>query len=123
MNCGGDAPGADPSAFEGANKATIHYLPGTVGWGPTFAGRPTAPWKRSEPVILGFRPRLGPSPTGFGLVISWATNIPVVIDASADLANPAWVPISTNRLTDGWIQFTDPHWQQHAARFYRVRGQ
>ena len=25
-------------------KATIYYLPGTSGWGPTFGGRPTMPW-------------------------------------------------------------------------------
>jgi hypothetical protein len=32
------------SVFYGANKATAYYLPGTIGWGPTFGGRPTALW-------------------------------------------------------------------------------
>jgi hypothetical protein len=25
-------------------NATVYYLPGTTGWGPTYAGRPTALW-------------------------------------------------------------------------------
>jgi hypothetical protein len=42
----GNAPRVDPAAFSSANKATIYYLEGTKGWGPTFGGRPTAIWKR-----------------------------------------------------------------------------
>jgi len=30
--------------FEGSTNVTVYYLPGTTGWGPTFAGRPTALW-------------------------------------------------------------------------------
>jgi hypothetical protein len=29
----------------GLDTGTIYYVPGTTGWGPTFGGRPTAPWK------------------------------------------------------------------------------
>ena len=40
----GDTPEMpDDSAFDGS-QAIIFYLPGTVGWGPTFGGRPTMPW-------------------------------------------------------------------------------
>jgi len=55
-------------------------------------------------------------------VISWATNVPVVVEASADIG-AGWTPISTNTLTDGWVQFADPEWKSRPARFYRVRGQ
>jgi hypothetical protein len=32
--------------FKGDTKATVYYLPGTKGWGPTFGGRPTKVWKQ-----------------------------------------------------------------------------
>ena len=37
----GDAPSVGSSVFTGDN-ATIHYLPGSAGWGATFGGRPTS---------------------------------------------------------------------------------
>ena len=40
----GDAPSLGASAFDGDKKVTVHYLPGTTGWGKTFGGRPTALW-------------------------------------------------------------------------------
>jgi len=42
----GNAPSSDsePSLFTGADQVTVYYLPGTIGWGPTFGGRPTAEW-------------------------------------------------------------------------------
>jgi hypothetical protein len=44
-----------------------------------------------------------------------------VVEASTTLANPVWSPVSTNTLTDGWFYFSDPHWMDYPARFYRVR--
>jgi hypothetical protein len=32
------------TAFRGNVGATVYYLPWTVGWGPTFGGRPTESW-------------------------------------------------------------------------------
>jgi hypothetical protein len=41
----GNAPSLGGSyVFTGDNNATVYYLPGTTGWGPTFGGRPTALW-------------------------------------------------------------------------------
>jgi len=45
----GNAPRIRRTAFDGATKATVYYLPGTKGWGgrfwgTKFAGRPTALW-------------------------------------------------------------------------------
>ena len=37
----GNAPEVGPNAFYGANHAFVYFLPETVGWGTTFAGRPT----------------------------------------------------------------------------------
>ena len=41
----GNAPSyCDYTAFAGIHNATVYYLVGTTGWGPTFCGLPTALW-------------------------------------------------------------------------------
>jgi len=40
----GHAPVPGAGVFYGDNNATVCYVPHTYGWGPTFAGRPTALW-------------------------------------------------------------------------------
>lgn len=37
----GNAPARGLGVFDGDIKATVYYLPGSKGWGPTFGGRPT----------------------------------------------------------------------------------
>jgi hypothetical protein len=100
---------------------TVYYLPGTVGWGgSTFEGVPTAPWKLPYPLILNNG--LGVQ-NQFGFTVSWATNASVVVEASADLKNPSWLPLTTNALNNGVVNFTDPEWANYPRRFYRVRSQ
>jgi hypothetical protein len=40
----GNAPSDGSLGFSFRQMATVYYLPGTTGWGSTFAGRPTAVW-------------------------------------------------------------------------------
>jgi len=117
----GNAPSVGYGAFLDADNATVYHLPGTTGWGTTFGDRPTALWVLSYPLILNNGPSFGVQ-AGFSFVISWATNISVVVEASTSLANPAWVPVGTNILTDGASYFSDPQWTNHPARFYRLRS-
>ncbi len=106
------------------NSATIYYLPGTTGWGSTFFGRPTALWLLPNPLILTKSPSFGVQTNQFGFRVSWATNVPVVVEASADLATAFWTPLTTNSLApSGWFQFSDPEWTNHPSRIYRVRSQ
>ena len=120
--CRGNAPsGDDPNLFYCAPEGTVYYLPGTTGWGPTFGGRPTALWTLPYPLILN-NSSLGVQTNAFGFIISWATNIPVVVETSTDLANPEWQPVSTNTLTGGSAYFSDPEWINNPARFYRLRS-
>jgi hypothetical protein len=58
----------------------------------------------------------------FGFIVSWATNLPVVVEASTSLANPTWSPVATNTLTSGSAYFTDPQWTNYPAHFYRLRS-
>jgi hypothetical protein len=118
----GDAPSTDPNAFFGTS-GTIYYLPGTTGWGATLAGLPTALWTLPHPVILSSAPSFGVQSNGFGFTISWATNRPVVVQASADLANPVWTSLQTNALTNGVFNFSDPQWMNYPGRFYRIISQ
>ena len=71
---------------------TVYYLPGTTGWDSTFAGRPTALWVLPYPLILNNGSSFGVQTNGFGFIISWATNISVVVEASPDLSNPSGLP-------------------------------
>jgi hypothetical protein len=120
---GGDAPAAYAPFNSETTQVVVYYLPGTLGWGPTFGERPTAPWSRPNPVILGFGPAFGFQSDRFGFVISWATNRPVAVEAETDLATGAWLPLSTNSLTNGWSYFSDPETASYSRRFYRARAQ
>jgi hypothetical protein len=58
----------------------------------------------------------------FGFTISWATNAPVVVEASSTLSNPARTAVSTNILNTGSFYFSDPQWTNYPGRFYRIRS-
>jgi hypothetical protein len=121
----GNAPSVGFAAFISANNATAYYLPGTMGWGPMFGGPPSLPtalWLLPYPLILNNNPEFGVQTNGFGFIISWATNISVVVEACADLANPTWTPVGTNTLTGGSCYFSDPDWTNYPGRFYRLRS-
>ena len=115
----GNAPSIGLDVFWSDNTATVYYLPGTTGWGPTIGGRPTALWK---PLVQANDASFGVRTNQFGFVISWATNASVVVEACTDLAQPLWSPVGTNTLTDGSSYFSDPQWTNHPARFYRLRS-
>ena len=119
----GNAPSVGSSVFDGGS-ATVYYLPGTTGWTDFSAniGLPTALWLLPNPVILNTGPSFGVQTNGFGFIISWATNVPVVVEACTNLANPTWSPVGTNTLTGGSAYFSDPQWTNYPGRFYRLRS-
>ena len=119
----GNAPSLGSSVFDYDNQATIFYLPGTIGWGPAFGGRPTALWRLPYPLILNDSPSFGVESNRFGFIISWVTNLSVVVEACTNLGkNAVWVPVQTNSLPNGWFHFGDPQWTNYPARFYRIRS-
>jgi len=118
----GNATSLGDFVFSGDNNATVYYLPGTTGWNSTFGGLPTALWLLPNPTILNFEPNFGVQNNSFGFTISWATNIPVVVEACTNLANPVWQPIQTNTITSGCAYFNDPQWTNYPGRFYRLRS-
>jgi hypothetical protein len=115
--CLGNAPtNLGGEVFYFTDNVTVYYLPGTTGWGPTFADRPTALWNPTVPTNDG---SLGVQTNQFGFNITGTANIPVVIEASTNLAS-AWVPLQSLRLTNGAVYFSDPQWTNHSQRFYRL---
>jgi hypothetical protein len=119
----GDAPNLNGLPVFNSATPTVYYLPGTIGWSATFGGRPTALWALPQPLILSQGPDFGVQANQFGFRVSWATNVPVVVEACANLAAPVWSPVSTNTLFDGWFYFSDPEWTNYPSRLYRVRSQ
>ena len=67
-----------------------------------FAGRPTALWS----LLVRINDASLDEPSNqFGLNIIGANNTVVVVEATADLANPVWSPIATLTLTEGLFRF------------------
>jgi hypothetical protein len=56
----------------------------------------------------------------FGFDITGTTNIPIVVEACTNLAQPVWVPLRSMTLTNGLVHFSDPTETNMAARFYRI---
>jgi hypothetical protein len=117
----GNAPSLGADVFFSDNNVTAYYLPGTAGWGSTYGGIRTALWSLPYPLILNSS--LGVPSNHFGFTVSWATNLNVVVEASTDLNNPKWSPLTTNALRGGTFYFSDPQWTKYPTRFYRVRSQ
>jgi len=111
--------GLPPNAirlFRNSASAAVYYLPGIVGWGSTFQGRPAMPWMPSVDLTgAGFA-----APTQFSFPITWGRGGSVVIEACVDLANPVWTPVATNILVNGTSNFSEPQSANSDARFYRL---
>jgi hypothetical protein len=99
------------------DSLTVYYLPRTSGWSDSFGGSPTALW---EPKIQTGDSGFGIQTNGFGFDISWASGMTVVVEACTNLAEGIWVPVETNTLTGGSVQFSDPAFTNYPNRYYRV---
>lgn len=110
----GDAPAvAGWDTFHDANAATVYYVPGTTGWGSTFAGRPAVLW---NPRIVD--PRRGTN--GLAFVITGTADIPIAVETATDLLADPWMPLETTTLVGGALDFTDEESAKHAARYHRI---
>ena len=49
-----------------------------------------------HPVILANVLSFGVQTKGIGFIISWATNVPVVVEASSTSFNPIWSPVTAS---------------------------
>jgi hypothetical protein len=109
----GNAPSSASLAWATHNTTTtLYYLPDTLGWGSRLFGLLWNP-KAQSPGVRG---------SHFGFDIHGTANIPVVVEASTDLASGKWTPLQMATLTNGVLHFSDPQWTNHPVRFYRLRS-
>jgi len=116
----GNAPGVGSDSFYRDHSVTVYSLPGTTGWDlfSSSTGLKPALWQpQTQPSMAG----AGVQSNQFRFTIDGASNLVIVVEASANLAVPAWSPVGTNNLTGGSFNFSDPQWTNYPARFYRAR--
>jgi hypothetical protein len=116
--------GWDFTMFSGDDKVTIFYFPETTGWRSPFNNRPALLW---NPQAQSSDASFGVKTNRFGFNLIGSSNLVLVVEASTDLENPVWQPVSTNKLntfvgTNGTSYFSDPQWMNYPGRFYRLRS-
>ncbi|MGA2555618.1 MAG: leucine-rich repeat domain-containing protein [Verrucomicrobiota bacterium] len=120
----GNAPNADDSLFSTAGAVnepgTVYYLPGTSGWSNSCGGEPAVLW---NPLIQTADGGFGVRTNQFGFNITGTTNIPIVVQAADNLANPVWTSLQALTLTNGSYYFSEPFQPASPARFYRITSQ
>jgi len=115
----GNAPSPGVNVFGMDNNATVYYLPGTAGWASTFGGRPAVLW---NVLIQASGANFGVRTNRLGFNITGAANLPIVVEASTNLASARWTALQTGAITSGSIYFSDPGWTNYPRRFYRIRA-
>ena len=105
--------------FGGSDKVIVYYLPGTTGWTSSFADRPAVLW---NPEALTVDASFGVNAGQFGFTITGTGGLLITVEASADLANPVWIPVGTNTLSGGSSYFSDAEWASYPMRVYRLRS-
>jgi hypothetical protein len=115
----GNAPTVGDGAFYPGGSTTAYYLPGTTGWAEFSAntGVPAVLW---NPLIDANGSRFGISNNQFGFNITGTTNIPIVVEACANLANPVWTALTNVALSNGLFYFSEPLQTNSSGRFYRI---
>jgi hypothetical protein len=117
----GDAPTPGTTIFYvdvfGSNPSTIvYYLPGTTGWGSSYAHFPAVLW---NPQIQTGDASFGVGLNGFGLPIRGTADIPIVIEGRTSQTDGTWVSLQTCTLTNGLLYFGD---KNYPNRLYRIRS-
>lgn len=115
----GNAPIIDSTVFTG-DSGTVYYLPETTGWQAFNTNSGLAPAVLWNPQAETGGASFGVKSNQFGFNIIGTTNIPFIIQANTNLANPDWVSLEACTLTNGSIYFSDRQWTNYPSRFYRL---
>jgi hypothetical protein len=113
----GNAPSADSTVFNSDGNATVFYLPRTTGWGDfsTNSGLHAVLW---DPIIEADGADFGVQNNQFGFNITGTNNFTFVVEVCTNLANPVWVPLTTNTVVNGLFHFSELVQTNSAGRFY-----
>ena len=93
---------------------TMYYVPGTIGWGLTYAGFPTSPLKLmvSAPTVQGGQ---------FSFSVGGPSGISAVVESSTSLDSAMWTTVQTRNLSEGPLYISDS--TSYPAQFFRIRLQ
>jgi len=110
-----NAPAHGTLVFAGSPNAVVYYMPGTSGWGETYAGVPTMLWNPAirETSLAG---------GVFRCTVRGTAGIPIALEASDNLQPGSWIRLESTDLEGGVHHFEDPGAAGHARRFYRIAG-
>ena len=99
------------------DPVTVYYLSGATGWGSvSFVFVSAELW---NPQASALRVTGG----HFGFDITGPAYAVIVVEACTNLAQPFWLPVSTNALnSSGASSFSDSESGNYPARFYRFRS-
>ncbi len=105
--------------FSENTKAIVYYLPGTSNWDflSKITGVRTVEW---NPQMQTGNGNFGVRNNQFGFDISGTPAIPIVVQASTNLANPVWTPLTNVTLTNGLFHFSEPAQPNTPNRYYRI---
>jgi hypothetical protein len=117
----GNAPSIGWGILYAVTNPIAYYLPGTTGW-TTFAAQSGASTVLWNPTIPIHDPSFGVHNNQFGFNLTGTPNIPIVVEACTNLANPQWTSLLTCNVTNGSIYFSDPMWTNFPTRIYRIRS-
>jgi hypothetical protein len=114
----GNAPTFGSSLFLNDTDVTVYYLPGATNW-PLFIspGVPAVLW---NPLIQTGDGGFGVRSNQFGFDITGTTNIPIVVEACVNLANPVWTRLQSLTLTNGLFHFSEARQTNSSGRYYRI---
>jgi hypothetical protein len=112
----GNYPNVGYDVFAGDNEATAYYLPGVFGWRTNLDTIPALVW---NPMIQTGG-SLGVSSNQFGFNITGTADIPIVVEACTNLANPVWSPLQAATLANGSFIFSESLQTNSPARYYRI---
>jgi hypothetical protein len=98
--------------FSYDNDATIYYLPGTTGWGPTFGGRLTAVWIQAPTIQMTPLTQTAEAASDIALRVKASSPLPLFY---------LWYLNATNLLSSGtnW-QLALPNLQLSQSGAYTV---
>ena len=75
-----------------------------------------------EPQVRTTDASFGVRQNRFGFNITGTPDIPLVVEATTNLAAQSWVPLQSCTLTNGLIYFNDAQWTNYPSRLYRIRS-
>jgi hypothetical protein len=72
--------------------------------------------------VLTNNASFGVRQSSFGFNIGGTRDIPLVVEATTNLAPQSWVALQSCTLTNGLIYFNDAQWTNYPSRIYRIRS-